>query len=152
MGLWGEGIARASTGSVARGGSPFFVPDRPEQWFQPSGRNSGTEGVVEFLAQLALHENAPLYRSDGWGRTTGPATSDHHSSQSDSWACDLAVLGVNAPSPATATAAQRIGSALGEPGWSGGNLTRTVGAYRVQVLWQVADHFDHVHIGVRKMG
>ncbi len=138
---------------MERAGSPLLVvPDRPEQWFEPSGRNAGTEGVVEFLAQLALRQNPQLYRSEGWGRSTGAATSDHHVSQSHSWACDLAVRGVNDPSPATATAAERIASALGEPGWTGGNLTKTVGAYRVQVLWQVAGHFDHVHVGVRRIG
>jgi hypothetical protein len=27
-----------------------------------------------------------------------------------------------------------------------------VSGYRFQILWKVAGHFDHVHVGVRKVG
>lgn len=131
---------------------PFVLPDSPDQWFRPSGRNQGTEGLADFLAELALHDNAPLYVSETWGRTTGEATSDHSASRTDSWAVDVAVRGVQQPTPATRTAAGRIAAALGEANWAGGDLTRTVGGYRFQVLWLVAGHFNHVHVGVRKVG
>ena len=130
----------------------FAVPESPDQWFRPSGRNGGTEGVATFLAELALHENTPLYVSSGWGRDTGSDRSDHHVSRTDSWACDLAVRGISHPTPATRTAAARIAAALGEPDWEGGTLTKHVAGYRIQVLWLVAGHFDHVHVGVRKVG
>jgi hypothetical protein len=130
----------------------FAVPEGPDQWFRPSGRNQGTKGLVRTLAELALHENAPLYVSSGWGRTSGSEASDHHVSRTDSWACDLAVRGVSTPTPATRAAAARIASALGEPGWQGGTLTKEISGYRIQVLWLVAGHFDHVHVGVRKLG
>lgn len=142
-------VADAAIGRVGLP-PPFVVPDGPDQWFRPSGRNQGTEGLVDFLARLALHENAPLYVSDTWGRATGGANSDHHVSRSDSWALDVAVLGVQHPTAATETAAARIATALGEPGWTGGDLRKTIGGYRVQVLWKVAGHYDHVHVGVRK--
>lgn len=128
----------------------FAGPEQPEPLLRPSGRNLGTEGLVEALAQLALRDNPSLYRSECWGRTTGSPDSDHHVSRSDSWACDLAVLGASHPTPATAAAAHRIASALGEPDWTGGDLKKVIGGYRYQVLWQVAGHFDHVHVGVRK--
>ena len=35
--------------------------------------------------------------------------------------------------------------------WTGGDLTRTVNGYRFQVLWLVGGHFNHVHVGVRKI-
>ena len=130
---------------------PLVVPDSPEQWFQPAGRNGGTEGLVNFLCRLALQDNQPLYLSDGWGRAAGDSTSDHHVSRKDSWACDLAVLGVQHPTPATETAAARIASALGEAGWPGGNLVKVVNGYRFQVLWRVAGHFNHVHVGARRV-
>ena len=123
-----------------------------EEWFRPSGRNGGTEGLVGALARLALRDNPPLYLSDTWGRVAGSATSDHHVSQSSSWAGDLAVRGIQQPTPATETAARRIGAALGEPDWTGGDLTRTIDGYRFQVLWKVAGHYNHVHVGVRKVG
>ena len=131
---------------------PFVVPTSPQQWFLPSGRNQGTEGLATVLAQLALHDNAPLYVSETSGRTTGGANSDHHVSRTDSWAVDVAVLGIQQPTAATRTAATRIASALGVPNWTGGDLTKTVNGYRFQVLWLVAGHFNHVHVGVRKVG
>lgn len=131
---------------------PFVVPTGPDAWFRPWGRNVGTEGLANALADLALHGNAPLAITSGWGRTTGADASDHHVSQLGSWAIDLAVPGVGSPSTPTATAAARIASALGEPGWTDGNLVKTIGGYRFQLLWLVAGHFDHVHLGVRRVG
>ncbi len=131
--------------------APLVVPTSLDQWFVPSGRNGGTEGPVMFLADLALRDNAPLYNSEPDRRTSGSNLSDHHSSRTDSWAADLAVRGVQVPTATTDTAARRIASALGEPNWTGGDLTRTVNGYRIQVLWRVAGHFNHVHVGVRKV-
>lgn len=149
---WGESVAPAALERVASvGPPPFVVPTSPDQWFQPGGRNGGTEAPVDYLARLALHDNAPLYVSSTWGRSTGGANSDHHVSRTDSWALDVAVLGVQRPTPATETAAQRIASALGEREWKGGDLTKIVAGYRFQVLWRVAGHFNHVHVGVRKL-
>jgi hypothetical protein len=130
---------------------PLVLPDRPEKWFSPAGRNGGTEGLARFLAAIALHNNSPLYVSEQWGRTTGGANSDHHVSRSDSWAADLAVRGIQAPTPATELAAKRVAAALGEPDWQGGDLQKTINGYRFQVLWKVAGHFNHVHVGVRKI-
>ncbi len=132
--------------------APFVLPTHPDQWFHPAGRNGGTEGLAVFLAAVALYENRPLYLSDTWGRTTGSDKSDHHVAQTDSWACDVAVLGVQAPTPATELAAKRVAAALGVPDWTGGDLQKTVKGYRFQILWKVPGHFNHVHIGVRKVG
>lgn len=129
---------------------PLVVPTGPSQWFLPSGRNQGTEGLAMFLASLALRDNAPLYVSETT-RATGGSNSDHHVSRTDSWAVDVAVRGIQQPTAATRTAAARIASALGEPNWTGGDLTRTINGYRFQVLWLVAGHFNHVHLGVRKI-
>ncbi len=129
---------------------PLVVPTGPSQWFLPSGRNQGTEGLAMFLANLALRDNAPLYVSETT-RATGGSNSDHHVSRTDSWAVDVAVRGIQQPTAATRTAAARIASALGEPNWTGGDLTRTINGYRFQVLWLVAGHFNHVHVGVRKI-
>jgi hypothetical protein len=72
-------------------------------------------------------------------------------SRTDSWAVDVAVRGIQAPTPATELAAQRIAAAFGVPNWTGGDLTKTVNGYRFQILWKVAGHFNHVHVGVRKV-
>lgn len=106
--------------------APFVFPTSPERWFSASGKNQGTEGLAELLAGLALYENAPLYVSERTGRTTGGANSDHHASRTDSWAVDVAVRGIQQPTPATHTAAKRIAAALGVPNWTGGDLSKTV--------------------------
>lgn len=131
--------------------APLVFPTAPEQWFQPSGLNGGTEGLARFLAAIALRDNPPLYVSEQWGRTTGGAQSDHHISRNDSWAADLAVRGIQVPTPATELAARRVAAALGVPDWGGGDITKTIDGYRFQVLWKVAGHYNHVHVGVRKV-
>lgn len=137
--------------SVTPAPLPFVIPTGPDQWFRPDGRNRGTEEPATFLAALALHDNPRLAITGPMGRSFGSPESDHHATRTDSWALDLAVPGVSVPTAATETAAARIASALGEPDWTGGNLVKVVDGYRFQLLWKVAGHFDHVHIGVRKV-
>ncbi len=126
------------------------APVDPLAWFAPGGRNQGTENLANALAAIALQGNEPLYVSGGWGRTWGSAKSDHHVGNTDAWANDLAVRGIQAPTPQTEEAARRVAAALGHPGWTGGDLRVTIQGYRFQVLWKVAGHFNHVHVGVKK--
>lgn len=130
---------------------PFVAPIAPEQWFAPSGKNQGTEGLAMFLAGVALRDNVPLYISETVGRRTGSPNSDHYVGRTDSWAVDVAVRGIQQPTPQTHLAAKRISTALGEANWAGGDLTRTINGYRFQVLWLVEGHYNHVHVGVRKL-
>jgi hypothetical protein len=126
-------------------------PPDPSAWFVPGGKNQGTENLAMGLAALALYDNAPLYISDTWGRTSGNGKSDHHVANTDAWAVDLAVRGIQRPTPQTEEAARRVASALGKPGWTGGDLKVTIQGYRFQVLWKVGGHFNHVHVGVKKI-
>jgi hypothetical protein len=123
----------------------------PLAWFAPGGRNQGTENVALALAGIALQGNEPLYISDGWGRTTGSTTSDHYVGNTNAWAVDLAVRGIQQPTPQTEEAARRVAAALGFPQWAGGDLRVTIQGYRFQVLWKVSGHFNHVHVGVKKV-
>ena len=68
----------------------------------------------------------------------------------NAWAADLAVRGIQRPTPQTEEAARRVAAALGYPDWTGGDLKVTIQGYRFQVLWKVSGHFNHVHVGVRK--
>lgn len=126
------------------------APD-PTAWFVPGGRNQGTEDLAMALAAIALENNEPLYLSDGWGRMWGSSTSDHYGGKTDAWASDLAVRGIQRPTPQTEEAARRVAAALGRPDWTGGDLKVTMEGYRFQVLWKVAGHFNHVHVGVKKV-
>ena len=143
-----ETAAEAETAPPA---PPAPSADDPMAWFAPGGRNQGTENLALALANIALADNSPLYISDGWGRTWGATSSDHSISRTDSWAIDVAVRGIQQPTPQTEEAARRVAAALGHPGWTGGDLKVTVNGYRFQILWKVSGHFNHVHIGVRKV-
>lgn len=123
----------------------------PLAWFAPAGRNEGAENLAMTLARLALQDNEPLYLSSSWGRRSGPAKSDHHVGNTDAWAVDLAVAGIQRPTPQTEEAARRVAAALGRPDWKGGDLKVTIQGYRFQVLWRVSGHFNHVHVGVKKV-
>jgi hypothetical protein len=141
----------AAAADTAAPAPPAVAADDPLAWFAPGGRNQGTENLALALAAIALADNPPLYISDGWGRTWGAPTSDHSVTQTSSWATDLAVRGIQRPTPQTEEAARRVAAALGHPGWTGGDLKVTIDGYRFQILWKVAGHFNHVHIGVRKV-
>lgn len=123
----------------------------PLAWFVPGGQNQGTQDLALTLANIALEGNEPLYLSGTWGRQWGSARSDHHEGNTDAWAVDLAVLGIQQPTPQTEEAARRVATALGRPDWTGGDLQVTIQGYRFQVLWKVSGHFNHVHVGVKKV-
>lgn len=144
-----DGPAAAATFVPAP--APFAYPTSPDLWFAPSGGHQGTEGLAMFLAGVALKDNVPLYISEQVNRTTGSANSDHYYTRTDSWAVDVAVRGIQVPTPQTHLAAKRIAAALGEPNWQGGDLTKVINGYRFQVLWLVDGHYNHVHVGVRKV-
>jgi len=137
------------------GAAPVLVAatpsDDPLAWFVPGGANKGTEDLALALAAIALEGNEPLYLSDNWGRTSGSAKSDHNVANTDAWAVDLAVRGIQRPTPQTEEAARRVAAALGRPDWTGGDLKVTIQGYRFQVLWKVSGHFNHVHLGVKKV-
>lgn len=144
-------VATTVVPAVVPAPAPFEYPTDPAQWFAPSGGRQGTQGLAMFLAGIALKDNAPLYISEQTGRTTGSSNSDHFHTRTDSWAVDVAVRGIQVPTPQTHLAARRIAAALGEPNWQGGDLTKTIDGYRFQVLWLVEGHYNHVHLGVRKV-
>ena len=140
-----------TTAPAAPAPPPLVVPTDPAEWFNPRGANAGTEGIVSDLAKLGIANNSPLYVNECWGRTWGATTSDHYVGQTKSWACDISIAGVQVPTPQADEAARRIASALGVQGWKGGDLVKTINGYRIQVLWRVADHYNHVHVGARKV-
>ena len=155
-GVGPDAFLLASSADGQPGADPALVPGArpvdPADWFRPAGRNQGSEGLASAPATLALAGNQPLYVSDGWGRTGPGVASDHHVLSTNAWAFDLAVLGMGEPTAQTDLAARRIAAALGHPDWAGGDLRTTRGGYRFQLLWKVAGHVDHVHIGVRREG
>jgi hypothetical protein len=84
--------------------------------------------------------------------TASGGISDHWTGSRTSYAYDLS--NGSAPTPQMDKAATQIAAALGVPNWHGGVLNVNKGGYRYQVLYRThvgGNHFNHVHVGVRKL-
>jgi hypothetical protein len=78
---------------------------------------------------------------------------------SDHWVGSKAAYAIDLDSPSCSMTypggdadrtARAIARSLGMPRHTG-TITVVRGAYRFQLLWQAADHYDHVHVGVRRV-
>jgi hypothetical protein len=73
--------------------------------------------------------------------------SDHYQGNSDAYAIDLSVKGQEGDQLLA-----HIMKKFGYPKYRGGSwFNVTLGGYRYQIGWRVANHFDHIHIGVKKI-
>jgi len=85
-------------------------------------------------------------------RSTGATTSDHHISQTTSYAVDMSNGG--SPTPQMDRACHQVAKRLGHPEFTAGNLVVAVNGYRVQMLYRTnigGNHFNHVHVGIRML-
>lgn len=115
----------------------------------------GSQGVADRAVQIARSMGVPvtstkrdLAATRRVGSTTG---SDHYTGNRNAYAVDLGVRGSRGTE-----LARRIADAYGIPRSSIGTYNRhtiNVGGqrYSVQLLWQVSGHYDHVHVGVRRV-
>jgi Transglycosylase SLT domain len=118
-----------------------------------SGAWGGSKKFAKALARLGRRYGCtPTSEKRQRKYTDSGGISDHwvgsrtaYAVDLDSGSCTMAHPGGDADHTARAIAA-----ALGMPRHTGiVNLVR--GAYRFQLLWQAAGHYDHVHIGVRRV-
>jgi hypothetical protein len=82
--------------------------------------------------------------------TSSGGISDHWVGSLDAYAVDVdsAACTMDYPGGEADRTARAIAAALGMPSHTGVvNVVR--GAYRFQLLWQTAEHYDHVHVGAR---
>jgi putative peptidoglycan binding protein len=119
----------------------------PTSFLHPGGGFGGAELPVRRAIDIGLSNGLTLTSTK---RTNGNATSDHHVSQTRSFACDLS--NGSSPTPQMDATARAIATALGHPEFRSGILNVTHGAVRAQLIWRTSDHLDHVHYGVRVSG
>jgi putative peptidoglycan binding protein len=119
----------------------------PTSFLHPGGGFGGAELPVRRAIDIGLSNGLTLTSTK---RTNGNATSDHHVSQTRSFACDLS--NGSSPTPQMDATARAIATALGHPEFRSGILNVTNGAVRAQLIWRTSDHLDHVHYGVRVSG
>jgi hypothetical protein len=78
--------------------------------------------------------------------TKSGAVSDHYTGSTSSYAVDLAASGQSGDALLA-----HLMNWFGHPEYKGGSwFNVTKDGYRYQIGWKIADHFDHIHIGVRK--
>lgn len=117
------------------------------------GVGGNWSGSLDKALQLqALAGITPSSQKRSRQATASGGVSDHWQGSTTSYAIDLPG---NPRDGRTDRAAQKIVAALGGPrNWGGGNFVTTVGGYRYQVIWKSNDggnHYDHIHLGVRKV-
>jgi hypothetical protein len=81
--------------------------------------------------------------------TLGNPSSDHSVGNTCAYAVDAATF-------SGADDARAVAAKLGISGYSTGNynayyITRCGRRFRVQILWAVSGHYDHVHVGFRRL-
>jgi Transglycosylase SLT domain len=85
--------------------------------------------------------------------TSSGGISDHWVGSLDAYAVDIdsSTCIMDYPGGEADRTAKAIAAALDMPSHTG-VVNQVRGAYRFQLLWQVAEHYDHVHIGARQIG
>jgi Putative peptidoglycan binding domain len=116
----------------------------------PGGAFGGAEAPVRRAMEIGLAQGLKITSTK---RTSGDSTSDHHVSQTRSFACDLS--NGDRPTPEMDATAKALATALGHPEFRSGLLIVTRGSVRAQLIWRSdvgGNHFNHVHFGVRVTG
>lgn len=104
-------------------------------WAKQSGYQPNTSG--RWLSQKRARQN-----------TASGGISDHWQGSTQSYGLDLGV-------PNLAEGDKLIGNLMryfGQPNYKGGSwLNVNKGGYRYQIGWRTPGHFDHIHVGVKKL-
>lgn len=118
------------------------------------GAWGGSQGVTNAATAIAASMGIPLTSikrnladTIRVGSNTG---SDHYTGNTTAYAADFGVSGSRAE-----TLARAIASKYGIPVSNIGTFNSTYKVingvtYKLQLLWRVAGHYDHVHLGVRR--
>lgn len=141
--------------------SPSTVTDRSPTAVQGNLRAGGGYGGTELLARDAISFARDLGFSAGSqkrgtiirnGRVLSGTRSDHHHAQRNAYAVDFPARGARGDALA-AQLARRYGMPGNGAGtYEGRNIRIDGETYRVQLLWRVQGHYDHVHLGFRRVG
>ena len=124
------------------------IARRPEPG---TGAWAGTKSIVDFeVVPVAKRYGVPTTsrkRSASHPLTIANPSSDHAATNTTAYAIDFGTS-------YGADLAHAIAKALGISGYSTGNYTgyniqRAGKNFRVQILWAVEGHYDHVHVGIK---
>lgn len=121
----------------------------------PGGGWAGSQGVSNAATAIARSMGIPVTSTKrnyaDTIRVGSSTASDHYTGNSTAYAVDYGVAGSRGDE-----LARRIASKYGIPASHIGTYNYTykqIGGhtYRLQLLWRVSGHFDHVHFGIRRV-
>ena len=130
------------------------------------GRNSdpweGSQRVCEaiaFDADRQAFENVRIgSRKRANDTVAGDGRSDHWVQSTDSYAYDISVANTDTPQPNEDAYANMLADRIGmsRSGQFAGTQNKTITtstgtSYRVQLIWRDDGHYDHIHMGVRRV-
>jgi len=111
----------------------------------PGGGWGGSEAPALAIARLSGLTVSSQKRDRQM--TASGGVSDHWTGSKSSYAVDLATSG-----SAGDAAFMKIMAGLGYPNLKPGQWHNlTIGGYRYQVGWRTPGHYDHIHVGVKKL-
>lgn len=119
-----------------------------------SGRGpwGGSQSIIDLeVIPVATEYGAPvtsLKRAANHPLSLANPSSDHNAANTTAYAADFGTID-------GAPIGYAVAKALGIQGWAPGSYTgfyieRAGAMFRVQILWAVPGHYDHLHVGVRR--
>ncbi len=137
--------------TLALGGGPVELEDL--DFTDTSGAWGGARKFARALAHLGgRYGCVPTSEKRERKYTDSGGISDHWVGSTDAYAVDIDSAGctMTYPGGEADLTARAIAAALDLPAHTG-IVNAVRGRYRFQLLWQAAGHYDHVHIGVRRI-
>lgn len=138
--------------------TPQFVPAAQQVFSRENAEDAwgGSQTLASQFANIGFSHGlrAVSEKRDRMSTATG-GVSDHWSGNKNAYAFDIS--NGSHPTPQMDATAMQIANALGVE-WDGRSpleITKNVNGYRVQVLYRTGtggNHFDHIHVGVRRVG
>ncbi len=121
---------------------------RPKSGTGPWG---GTRSIaVNEVIPVARRFGVPVTsrkRSANHPLSIANPSSDHNAANQNAYAVDF---GTHSGSDLAHAIAKKLGiSGYADGSYTGHYITRSGRQFRVQILWAVPGHFDHVHVGIK---
>jgi hypothetical protein len=114
---------------------------------------AGTQSIIELevlpvFARFGVPVTS-LKRAADHPLSISNPSSDHNMANTTAYAADGATYNGEPVARAIATALGISGFSVGN--YNGYTIYRAGNAFRVQILWAVSGHYDHVHVGIRRL-
>ena len=151
--LAGADLFQGTCTVAPTGSAPVSIGDL--DYNDTSGEWGGAMKFAKALADLGRrHGCTPVSEKRDTVYTASGGVSDHWVGSTDAYAVDIASCSLEYPGGPLDQTAREIAAVLRMPSHTGvHNITH--GRYRFQLLWQTmagGNHYDHVHIGVNRVG